>query len=147
MPIKVTKELVDTLAGIKSGEPYPYLNEKGQEVNDPKPLFIQADSKQLTMEQRIQRLLRSELSKQAMEQEAESFDEADDLEDDEDDDPKTKYELLDDEELVMDFEAIRREHKKRFGKVAPAKVRQTTDPGNQVAAEPVPKKSPEKAAN
>lgn len=75
------------------------LDEKGRELMDPRPYNLDVSPRGATMEEQIQRLIRSELSWQAGAQGNESFDEADDFDDPEyDDAPASNYQMMEDEE-------------------------------------------------
>lgn len=70
------------------------LDEKGNEICDPTPAAVSVGFKRPpTLQEQIQRLVRTELSDQAAAQGNETFEEADDFEVGDDYDPKSKYEI------------------------------------------------------
>lgn len=72
-----------------------HYNEKGQEVPDTTPVEAPIHfSRPLTLAQQMQRMIRTELSKQAVDDGQESFEEADDFDVDEDPDPLSQYEQI-----------------------------------------------------
>lgn len=92
--MKITKDLYDELTNLRIA----YLNELGQEVNNPEPLFVNVTPRALSISEQIQRLLSSHLSRQAAEQGFETFEESDDFEDDDDDDaPQSIYQQMKEE--------------------------------------------------
>lgn len=97
--MRMTKELYDELKDLKRGK----LNDKGEEVVSPKPHSLAFSRRPPTLQEQIQRVLRTELSRQADEQGYETMEEADDFDDPEfDQDPFSPYIVHDtiDEEPV-----------------------------------------------
>jgi len=99
--LKISKDTYDELCELGSG----YLNPEGKEVNNPKPLFIASEiHRPPSLQEQIQRVLRSNISRQAHEQGHETFEESQDfdVEDPFDSpDPNTIYQVLDEEIPVM----------------------------------------------
>lgn len=96
--MKVAENTVKKLEELKNA----YLDEHGREVNNPKPLFLSVTPKRLTIRDEIQKILRVELSHQAMLQGHESFEESEDFDVDSDFDfPEnvSVYEMRDEEPL------------------------------------------------
>lgn len=89
--MKITQELYDTLKELR----YSMIGEDGKEYPNPVPTHINTGlERPLTLQEQIQRVLRTELSKQAQQQGLETFDESEDFEitDDFDGDlPNTRY--------------------------------------------------------
>lgn len=100
--MKITPELHKELISLD----HAYLDEKGREMCNPKPLVVHSGLKrQEPIRDQIKRVLRQELSRQAHEQGFETFDEANDFDiDDEDPDFLTSYEIqgLEDEYLPQE---------------------------------------------
>lgn len=71
------------------------LDKNGHEVPDPKPLSIPMGYKRPeTLQEQVQRLIRSSMSEYAALQDAETFEEADDFDIEDDElDPSTPYEM------------------------------------------------------
>lgn len=97
MEMKVTKELYDKLILLRSAE----LDPKGHELLNPKPMFLECGLEApLTLQQRIQRILKRELSAQAEMQGRETFEESNDFDVSDDfDSPEiqSKYDLVEEE--------------------------------------------------
>ena len=70
---------------------------RGREVSDPTPVEIPVNFRRPeTLQEQIRRLIRTEMSAQALNEGKETFDEADDF-DIEPDEPRSKWELDDDQ--------------------------------------------------
>ena len=99
--MKISKKTYDELSHLGSA----ILNAEGQEINNPKPMLLSTDVKRPpTLQEQIQRVLRSNVSKEAHEQGFETLDESQDfdIEDSFDSkDPDTIYQVLDEEIPVM----------------------------------------------
>lgn len=92
--IFITPELMKDLTKLTTS----YLNEFGEEVNNPKPMAIPSGLKRPpTLQEQIKRVLRTELSRQVSEQGMETFEEAFDFDVDEDPEPMGKYDVMEDE--------------------------------------------------
>lgn len=90
--MKISKELFNKLKELGSA----YLDENGREMLNPIPVNLGVNMERpLTLQEQIQRVLKSNLSLQAQEQGMETFEESNDFEiDDEDPDPiQSPYEL------------------------------------------------------
>lgn len=84
------------------------LDEKGHEVPNPKPTDLDVGLRPPSLQEQIQRLVRTELSKQVQDQGAETFEEANDLDVPEDDDPISPYvihDMQEEEPLLPDHSA------------------------------------------
>lgn len=94
----VTQELYDELVMLENA----VLDENGKERLNPRPKTIPSDlQKPLNLEQRIRKLMRAELSRQAEAQGHESWEEANDFDvSEENDAPDSRYTLMDDEILT-----------------------------------------------
>lgn len=90
MSIYITKELLEDLTQLTTG----MLNEKGQEMFNPKPMFVELEKPALSMKDQIRRIIKLELSEQVMAQGGESFEEANDFDVDEDPEPMSPYEEM-----------------------------------------------------
>lgn len=94
--IVLTDDLIDSLKTLVTCE----HDEYGREIPNPVPLFQDVDIEiPLTLQERIQRCLRQEFSRQAYDQGFESIDEANDFDIDEDFDsslPVSPYEMKED---------------------------------------------------
>jgi len=95
--MKISKELYDHFDQLG----HSLLNEKGQEVTDPRPMFVPGHVKPLTITEQIQRLMRVELSRQAAEQGEETFQDADDLEPDDEPDDLSRYQQMDPDPAIV----------------------------------------------
>lgn len=82
-------------------ERFKFLDEKGREIPDPSPVSVPAGFKvPESLEQRIARLIRKDLSEQADQQGMETFEEAEDFDIDDDMfDPQSPYEEVFDPQL------------------------------------------------
>lgn len=90
--MKISKELFDSLCELR----FAYLDENGREMNNPTPMVIDANfERPPTLKEQIQRVLKTELSRQAYEKGNESFEEANDFDIDEDPFPSSPYEVQD----------------------------------------------------
>jgi len=70
------------------------FDSRGREIPDPRPISVPAGlTRPPTLSEQIKRFIRSEMSRQAVQEEKESFEEADDFDVDEDPDPLSIYEL------------------------------------------------------
>jgi hypothetical protein len=66
----------------------------GRELPDPTPVSVPAGfARPIALHEQIKRLIRTEMSRQAVTEEKESFEEADDFDVDEDGDPLSPYEI------------------------------------------------------
>lgn len=75
------------------------FDERGREVSDPTPVEIPVNFRRPeTLQEQIRRLIRTEMSVQALNEGKETFDEADDF-DIEPDEPRSQWELDDDQLL------------------------------------------------
>lgn len=95
--MNITKELLEELRSLKQAKITP----EGEMLN-PTRMFVPGEEKRLTLQQRIQRVLRSELSKQAAEQDMETFEESQDFDVDGEFDmpePESEYALMEEEYL------------------------------------------------
>lgn len=88
--MQITKELHDKLLNLRRA-----IIQDGVELHNPTPVAIPAGHQAPeSLEQRIQRVLRTELSRQAGDQGHETFDEANDFDvPEEDTDPISQYEV------------------------------------------------------
>lgn len=106
--MKISKELFNELSQLR----HAVLNSEGQEKNNPVPLFADVTPRPPSITEQIQRLLKTELSKQAMAQGYETFEESDDFSDEEmDDAPDSRF-----QEMVEDVPL------KKVAKAAPVKA-------------------------
>lgn len=87
-----TKEYLESL--VESA-----LGKNGKEYPNPTKLFVKGLDYPLTLKEQIKRIIRQEFSQKAIEQGFESFEEANDFEVG-DDEPRSNYELMEDEEPV-----------------------------------------------
>ncbi len=97
--MKPSEVLVKELAKLTRA----LLDEKGRELPNPNPLYVEVTPKRLNLQQQIKRLLNTELSRQAYDQGFESFEESNDFEvEDEFDIPEsnTQYEILEEETVI-----------------------------------------------
>lgn len=97
--MQIKRETVEKIEALRGS----IINDQGKEVNDPTPLFIAGESKPLSLQEQIQRVLRVEVSKQAQDQGYESIEEAEDFDVEDSFDvkePITKYEMMEDEYLM-----------------------------------------------
>lgn len=79
--MKVSKELFDKMKELRTA----YIGDDGREVNNPRPMTIPAGfNRPPTLQEQIQRCMKVELSKQAMQQGYESWEEANDFDIEED---------------------------------------------------------------
>ena len=119
--MKVSKELYEELKKLVHAK----LDESGRELLNPNQVEIPVHmDRPPTLQERIQRLMRVELSKQAQAQEMETFEDANDFDiDDEDPDPVSPYEV---------HEMIEEEIKEKKTPLTPDQDAQTDPP----AAEP-----------
>jgi len=86
----ISKELYDHFDTLGKA----LLTPNGKEINDDRPIFVPGHVRPLSITEQIQRLMRVELSRQAMEQGEETFQEADDLEPDDDPDDLSRYQQM-----------------------------------------------------
>lgn len=93
--LKISPELYDELSRLDTA----YINEKGQEVLNPKPTVLELTTRPPSLKEQIQRLVKSELSLQAMSQGRETFEEANDFEVDDDPMPTSQFEMMAEEFL------------------------------------------------
>lgn len=77
------------------------IDDNGSEILNPKPQLVETDLEYEDIETRVRRIMRQELSLQAVNQGYESFDEANDFGPD-DDEPKSQFEVMEDESPRMD---------------------------------------------
>lgn len=78
-----------------TGEVIEVLNDKGWEVPDPKPMAIPGGfQRPATMEERLLRFIRHEVSQAAKDKNYETFEEADDFDVGDDFDPQSPYEVF-----------------------------------------------------
>lgn len=129
--MNITKELYEELKRLRTSE----LDAQGRELLNPLPMEIPVTPRPPTLQQRIQRLMRVELSRQAAMQGYETFDEANDfdVEDDFDvDEPISMHEvklMMEEEpqkfEKIMDYIDDRQEAQRRGAKKA--EVEEKTD--------------------
>lgn len=81
--VDMLKELTTSLIGLEDGREYP----------NPKKLVLTGISRPPTLKEQIQRVLRTELSRQADEQGFETFEESQDFDIEEESEPLSGYEL------------------------------------------------------
>lgn len=97
--LKVTPELFEELSKLRTAR----LDDRGHEVLNPKPTVKNVSVRPPSLQEQIQRCLRVELSRQAMDQGAESFDEANDFDVPDDmSDPDSGYILMEDEVPIQE---------------------------------------------
>lgn len=111
--ILVDERTVAKLSQIRNA----YLDQNGQEINNPKPAFLEVTPNPPTMQEQIQRILKFELAKQADAQGMETWEEANDFDviDEFDGIPESEYELMDDDLLIpmdADPQAVENEPQK-----------------------------------
>lgn len=83
--VELLKELTSSLIGIEDGKEYP----------SPKRRVLTGISRPATLKEQIQRVLRTELSRQVQNQGFETFDESQDFEIEEENEPLSGYEVND----------------------------------------------------
>lgn len=130
--VVITPELLETLKGLSQS----MLDEFGRELPNPQPLFVEVTpGRRLTLQQKIQRLLRVELSRQMYDQGMESWEEANDL--NIDDDVPVKfgkgYEIMEDEIPIMKADLDPVEAHKKIQKGEPVKA--PVDPDGDIDPE------------
>lgn len=120
--MKITKQLFDHLCTLESSE----LDERGRELPNPKPLVLDLSGRPPTLKEQIKRVLREEISQQAMEQGFETWEESHDfdVEDEFDVEPSSAYEIMEDEVPIADLE--------------PATSPEPEEPAPEEGAEPEP---------
>jgi len=99
----ITKELEEKINTLTES----YLDDNGKEVNSPVPFSINVTPKKMSIRDEIQKVMRTELSHQAMLQGMESFDDANDFDIDDEfdlDERNSDYELLEDEYPDFNYE-------------------------------------------
>lgn len=92
--LKIRKELADEIEEITSA----LLDERGHEINNPKPFFVDVTPRPLSLKEQIHRLVRNELSVAAADRGFETFEEANDFEVDDDfevEEPISDYTVVD----------------------------------------------------
>lgn len=120
------------------------LDQRGWEIPDPTPLEVPLHWKRPpTLQDTIRQFIRTELSNQAVDQGAESFEEADDFDMDEEPDPLSAYEMreMQEESPIRRREAPKEESPAKApdkpGGSPPAK--QDSPQGDLIPNEPAPK--------
>lgn len=95
--MKISKELYDELILLQGRA---RMDEKGRELHNPEPAHeVLPHQRPLTLREQIQRVIRDNVSREAMESGHETFDEANDFDvgTEFETDPSSKYELMEDE--------------------------------------------------
>ena len=103
--MKVSKKVFDELSRLTRAE----LNETGQERNNPVPILIRAEEAEESLNDKIRRLLRTNLAQEAHEQGYETFEESQDFGVDDEfdiDEPMSEYLLVEEEYPVMQEETV-----------------------------------------
>lgn len=73
--MKFSEDLIDDLTNLRRS----VINPEGKEVLNPRPLFLDTERVKIDSREEIRRLIRNEMSIQALYQENESFEESDDF--------------------------------------------------------------------
>lgn len=96
--LKIKPELFEILKDLRSA----MLDDEGREVLNPLPTVTNTDIRPPSLQEQIQRLVRTELSRQVQQQGAETFEEANDFDVPDDDIPAdtSPYTLLEEEEPI-----------------------------------------------
>ncbi len=103
--MRVSKKTYKKLSALRSA----YIDDRGREVNNPKPIHIAGEARPPTLQERIQRVMRQELSKEAAAQEMETFEESQDFDVDDEfevDEPYTPYQIMEEEIPLMSEEPV-----------------------------------------
>ncbi len=126
------KKTVEKLKHLK----HAMLDEKGRELLNPNPLYVEVGPRRLTLQEQIRRVLHTEISRQAYDQGFESFEESEDfdIEDEFDLEPDSSYEEVIEEEF--DLPEVEPEV------TAPADPTPDPDPGQDPPADPTPDPEP-----
>lgn len=99
--MKISKELYEQIKGAHAS----MLDERGHEIPDPTPMALKVGmTRPATLQEQIQRLIKTTLSQQAEAQNMESFIEANDFDvtdDFETNEPMTKYNMMEEEFLEI----------------------------------------------